>query len=433
MINEQSIELQTGRVKINAALRRTMAFVLAGGRGSRLKGLTDNKTKPAVPFAGKYRIIDFPLSNCVNSGIRKIVVPTQYKSHLLIQHVYKAWGFLRSELGEFVSALPAQQQVDENTWYRGTADAVWQNEEIITKSDVDYVLILAGDHVYKQDYSRMLHQHIACGADVTVSCIEVDKTEASRFGIVEVDEDDRIIAFQEKPENPVTIPGKEGRCFASMGIYIFNKNFLIDQLDIEAVREKTAHDFGGDILPRLLGKCKIYAHRFSASVVGAYEGNEPYWRDVGTLDSYWEASIDLTQVTPQLNLYDDDWPIWTYQAHRPSSKFVFDDENRRGYAVDSLISSGVIVSGSLIKKSLISTNVRVNSFCEITESIILPNAVVNRESKIHKAIVDSGVVLPEKLEVGFNREQDEKYFHVTEGGVTLITQKMINQWQMDQL
>ncbi len=429
MPNDPKIELQTGRVKINAALRRTMAFVLAGGRGSRLMDLTDNKAKPAVPFAGKYRIIDFPLSNCVNSGIRKIVVPTQYKSHLLIQHVYRSWGFLRSELGEFVSALPAQQQVDENTWYRGTADAVWQNKDIMERADVDYILILAGDHVYKQDYSRMLHQHIASKADVTVSCIEVDKNEATRFGVVGVDASDKIIAFQEKPDNPAPIPGKEDRSFASMGIYIFNREFLTEQLDIEAYKEDTQHDFGGNILPRLLGKCKIYAHRFSSSAVGTAKGSEPYWRDVGTIDSYWKASLDLTHVTPELNLYDDDWPIWTYQAHRPSAKFVFDDETRRGYAVDSLISGGVIISGSFIQKSLISTNVRIHSYCEITQSIILPSVQISRGCKIHKTIVDSSVTLPANLTAGFDRTQDEKYFHVTENGVTLITQKMIDKWQ----
>ncbi len=418
-------------VKINTALRQTMAFVLAGGRGSRLMDLTDNKAKPAVPFAGKYRIIDFPLSNCINSGIRKVVVPTQYKSHLLIQHVYRSWGFLRSELGEFVSALPAQQQLDENTWYRGTADAVWQNKNIIEKAAVDYILILAGDHVYKQDYSYMLQEHIARGADVTVSCIEVDKTEASRFGVVEVDENDRIINFQEKPENPATLPHNPDRAFASMGIYIFNREFLVEQLDIEAEKEETKHDFGGDILPRLLHGCNIYAHRFASSAVESQSVNEPYWRDVGTLDSYWEASIDLTQVTPELNLYDETWPIWTYQAHRPSAKFVFDDDTRRGYAVDSLVSGGVIISGSIVKKSLLSTNVRVHSHGSITESILLPSVVVNRGCKIRKTIIDSGVVIPPQLEIGFDRSEDEKYFHVTEGGVTLVTQKMIDKWQAE--
>ncbi|MFV0322730.1 MAG: glucose-1-phosphate adenylyltransferase [Alphaproteobacteria bacterium] len=428
---DHEIELETGRVKINAALRKTISFVLAGGRGSRLMDLTDNKAKPAVPFAGKYRIIDFPLSNCVNSGIRKIVVPTQYKSHLLIQHVYRSWGFMRAELGEFVSALPAQQQIDENTWYRGTADAVWQNVEIITKSDIDYVLILAGDHVYKQDYSRMLHQHIARGADVSVSCLEVAQEEATRFGVVGVNEEDEIIAFQEKPKDPATIPGKPGRSFASMGIYIFNADFLVKELEIEALSEGTKHDFGGDILPRLLGKSKMYAHRFSHSSVGTEEGAEPYWRDVGTIDSYWEANMDLCDVTPELNLYDEDWPIWTYQAQRPSAKFVFNDMGRTGTATDSIVSGGVIVSGSSISHSLLSSNVRVHSYSTIAESVLLPHVVINRGCRLRKCVVDSRVVLPRDMIIGENKSEDAKYFYVSDNGVTLVTQPMVDKWVAD--
>ncbi|MFV0431773.1 MAG: glucose-1-phosphate adenylyltransferase [Alphaproteobacteria bacterium] len=428
---EHQLERETGRVKINAALRRTISFVLAGGRGSRLLDLTNDRAKPAVHFAGKYRIIDFPLSNCVNSGIRKIVVPTQYKAHRLIQHVYRAWGFMRAELGEFVSALPAQQQIDENTWYRGTADAVWQNTGIIHAADVDYVLILAGDHVYKQDYSRMLHQHIARGADVSVSCLEVATEDASRFGVVSVDSEDRIIAFQEKPKEPATIPGKDDRSFVSMGIYIFNKDFLLKELEREAANEATSHDFGNDILPRILGKCEIYAHRFALSVVGTPEGSEPYWRDVGTIDSYWEANMDFCAVTPELNLYDENWPIWTYKTHRPSAKFVFNDEGRCGMAVDSLVSDGVIISGSKVSNSLISSNVRIHSYGHVDSSILLPGVTIKRHVQLTKCIIDSAVTLPKGIIIGQNKKEDEKYFYVSDKGVTLVTQPMVDAWAKD--
>ncbi len=414
---------------IHTALNRTMAFVLAGGRGSRLKDLTNNRAKPAIPFGGKYRIIDFPLSNCINSSIRRVVVPTQYKSHILLQHVNRAWSFLHSELGEFVWGMPAQQQIDEQTWYRGTADAIFQNLPVFDKKDVDYVLILAGDHVYKQDYSKMLYEHIERGADVSISCVEVSMEEAKRFGIIETNKEGAVLSFQEKPENPICVPGEPDKALASMGIYIFNKDFLIKQLNIEAEKVDTKHDFGGDILPRVLGSCNMYAHRFSSSAIMNEGSTTPYWRDVGTLDSYWEASMDLNHVTPELNLYDEQWPIGTHQVHRPAAKFVFNDDDRRGYAVDSIVSAGCIISGSVIDSSLLSTNCRVHSYCKIHESVLLPNVEVKRHCQLSKVIVDSHVTIPEGAIIGGNPERDKQFFHVTEGGVTLVTKEMIEKYQ----
>lgn len=414
---------------IHNALQRTMAFVLAGGRGSRLKGLTDHRAKPAVPFGGKYRIIDFPISNCINSSIRRVVVPTQYKSHILLQHVNRAWGFLHSELGEFVWSLPAQQQIDEQTWYRGTADAVYQNLEIFNKDDVDYVLVLAGDHVYKQDYSKMLYEHITREAEVSVSCVEVSIEEAKRFGVIGVDEQEAIIDFHEKPESPNCIPGTPDQALASMGIYIFNKDFLVKQLTTEVKQEDTKHDFGGDILPRILGTCRIYAHRFSRSAISNEGAKRPYWRDVGTVDSYWEASMDLNHVTPELNLYDRQWPIGTYQVQRPAAKFVFNDDTRRGYAVDSVVSAGCIVSGSEVKGSLLSTDCRIHSYCKIHESVLLPNVIVERHCQLSKVIIDSHTTIPEGTIIGLNPEKDKQFFHVTENGVTLVTSDMIEQYK----
>ncbi len=414
---------------IHTALNKTMAFVLAGGRGSRLMDLTDHRAKPAVPFGGKYRIIDFPLSNCINSSIRRVVVPTQYKSHILLQHVNRAWGFLHSELGEFVWSLPAQQQIDEQTWYRGTADAVFQNLPIFDKDDVDYVLVLAGDHVYKQDYSKMLYEHIERGADVSVSCVEVSIKEAKRFGIIEVDAQDAVVSFQEKPETPICVPDNPDQALASMGIYIFNKDFLVQQLTVEAEKTETKHDFGGDILPRILGTCNMYAHRFSSSAIINKGADQPYWRDVGTIDSYWEASMDLNHVTPELNLYDRGWPIWTYQVQRPAAKFVFNDSDRRGYAVDSLISAGCIVSGSIIDRSLLSTDCRVHSYCKIEQSVLLPGVGVERHCHLRKVIVDSHVIIPKGATIGLDSEKDKQFFHVTENGVTLVTKEMIEQYR----
>ncbi len=408
---------------LNTELKRTMALVLAGGRGTRLMNLTDSEAKPAIPFAGKFRIIDFPLSNCIHSGIRKIAVPTQYKAHSLIQHVQRGWGFLRAELQEFVEIWPAQQQRGEE-WYRGTADAIFQNIDMIRSYDLAYILVLAGDHVYKQNYSRMLAQHIERGADVTVACVEVPKASATQFGVVGVDENDRIVEFLEKPADPPAIPGQPGQSFASMGIYIFNAPVLVDQLERDAADETSSHDFGKDILPYLINKAKVYAHRFKDSCVRK-ANQEPYWRDVGTLDAYWAANIDLTRVTPELDLYDEDWPIWTYQAQRPAAKFVFDDEKRRGMAVDSLVSAGCIISGGAVRRSLLFTSVRVNSYSVVEDSVILPFTIVGRRARLRKVVVDRDCVIPEGLVVGEDPELDARRFHRTEAGVTLVTKQML--------
>ncbi len=410
---------------LNRALKGTLALVLAGGRGSRLMALTDDEAKPAVPFAGKFRIIDFPLSNCINSGIRRIAVPTQYKAHTLIRHIQRGWSFFRAEINEFVELWPAQQQTSDEAWYRGTADAVYQNLETIRAHDPDYILILAGDHVYRQDYSRMLAQHLELGADVTVSCVEVPLMQATGFGCVDVDENDHIIDFVEKPVNPPHIPGDPTRAFASMGIYIFNRSFLEDLLESDAADLGSAHDFGKNIIPSLIGRCKLVAHRFSDSAVRSTPDAEPYWRDVGTVDAYWEANLDLVNVTPALDLYDHSWPIWTYQEQLPSAKFVFDNEQRRGMAVDSLVSGGCIISGATVRRSLLFSNVRVNSFSLVEDTMVLPGADIGRNCRIRRAIIGTRCRVPEGLVVGEDPHLDASRFHVTEAGVTLITQRML--------
>jgi len=417
--------MECERIDLNRALKNTLALVLAGGRGSRLMHLTESQSKPAVPFAGKFRIIDFPLSNCLNSGIRRIGVATQYKAHTLIQHIQHGWGFLRAELHEFVEIWPAQQQTEDESWYRGTADAVYQNLNIIKGHDPEYVLILAGDHIYKQDYSRLITQHIASDADVTVSCIEVPREEAKGFGVVDADADGNIVGFLEKPAEPPTIPGDPNTSFASMGIYVFNAEFLYEQLCRDQNLETSSHDFGADILPDLVGRCKMMAHRFADSCVMSKGQTEAYWRDVGTLDAYWNANMDLVSVTPALNLYDQDWPIWTYQEHWPAAKFVFDDDDRRGCAIDSLVSSGCIVSGSTIKRSLLFNNVRVNSFCKIEDSVVLPNVEIGRGTTIKKALIDDGCHIPGGMMIGVDQKLDAERFHVTQNGIVTVTKHML--------
>jgi glucose-1-phosphate adenylyltransferase len=337
-------------------MRKTYALVLAGGRGSRLMQLTDWRAKPAVPFGGKLRIIDFPLSNCVNSGIRRIGVLTQYKAHSLIQHVARGWGFLEANLGEFIDIVPAQQRVQEN-WYVGTANAVFQNLDILRQANPEYVLVLAGDHVYKMDYATMLADHVAKSADVSVACIEVPLTDACAFGVMGIDENRLVTSFAEKPNHPAPFPGKPGRALASMGIYVFNARFLYEQLVRDAADPNSCHDFGKDLIPYLVSHRRVYAHQFADSCVNMV-GDVPYWRDVGTVDAYWEANMDLTKVVPELNLYDDDWPILSLQQQYPAAKFVFDDDGRRGVAIDSLVSGGCIVSGATIRRSLLSSNAR---------------------------------------------------------------------------
>lgn len=415
-------------IDIPQKLRRTLALVLAGGRGSRLKQLTDWHAKPAIPFAGKFRIIDFTLSNCINSGIRRIGVLTQYKAHSLIQHVQRGWGFLRGEFNEFIELLPAQQRTEGENWYKGTADAVYQNLDIIRDHAPEYVLILAGDHVYKMDYGKMLAEHIAKNAAVTVACIEVPIEKASGFGVMSADEEGTITRFQEKPENPEAIPDMPHLALASMGIYIFNAALLDDLLvkDALAAGSGTEHDFGKDIIPSLLGKEKLVAHRFQDSCVMDGGAEEAYWRDVGTIDAYWEANIDLCRVTPALNLYDNNWPIWTDQAQLPPAKFVFDADDRRGMAVDSLVSGGCIISGATVRRSMLFSNVRVNSFCLVEDTVVLPDVDLGRHSSIKKAIIDGGCVIPPGLVVGEDPELDAKRFLRSSKGITLITQAMLD-------
>lgn len=405
--------------------RDAMAYVLAGGRGSRLGELTDRRAKPAVHFGGKARIIDFALSNALNSGIRRIGVATQYKAHSLIRHLQRGWNFLRPERNESFDILPASQRVSESQWYEGTADAVFQNIDIIESYAPEYMVILAGDHVYKMDYELMLQQHVDSGADVTVGCMEVQVKDASGFGVMHVDEQDVITAFVEKPKNPPSIPGKPGIALASMGIYVFRTSFLIDQVRRDADDAASRRDFGGDIIPYIVRHGKAVAHRFSSSCVRAESEPVPYWRDVGTIDAYWQANIDLTEVVPSLDLYDRNWPLWTYSEVTPPAKFVHNEEGRRGSATSSLIAGGCIVSGSALHKSLLFSGVRTHSFSSVTESIIMPDCIIGRGARLTKCVLDSGIVIPEGLVVGEDVEHDAQRFHRTESGICLITQRMI--------
>ncbi|OIQ89250.1 glucose-1-phosphate adenylyltransferase [mine drainage metagenome] len=425
-MNTQDRALTPAAVDIPQRLRRTLALVLAGGRGTRLKQLTDWHAKPSIPFAGKFRIVDFALSNCINSGIRRIGVLTQYKAHSLIQHIQRGWGFLRGEFNEFIELLPAQQRTEGENWYKGTADAVFQNLDIIRDHAPDYVLILAGDHVYKMDYGKMLAEHIAKNAAITVACIEVPLEKATGFGVMGVNEEGIVTHFQEKPDHPEPIPDMPGFALASMGIYIFNADLLDALLVKDAVDPGSEHDFGKDIIPALLGKVRMAAHRFQDSCVMDGGAEEAYWRDVGTLDAYWEANIDLCRVTPALNLYDNDWPIWTDQAQNPPAKFVFDADDRRGMAVDSLVSGGCIISGATVRRSMLFSNVRVNSFCLVEDTVVLPDVDFGRHASIKKAVIDRGCVIPPGLVVGEDAAQDARRFFRSEKGITLITQQMLD-------
>jgi len=405
--------------------RNTLAIVLAGGRGSRLHQLTDWRAKPAVPFGGKFRIIDFTLSNCVNSGIRHIGICTQYKSQSLIRHVQQGWSFLDGRFNEFIELLPAQQRVTSD-WYQGTADAVYQNLDILRRHDPHYVLVLAGDHVYKMDYGRLLAEHASNVARMTVCCVEAPLTDARSLGVMQVDAEDRIVGFEEKPANPKALPDRPGYALGSMGIYVFDAAFLYQELGRDAADPCSSHDFGKDLIPNLLERGEaIYAHRFSKSCVNMVDG-VPYWRDAGTLDAYWEANIALTKVVPDLNLYDRDWPIWTCQEQWPPAKFVFGD-NRCGVAYDSLVSSGCIISGSTVERSLLFSDVHVHEHTSIQDSVILPNVDVGCGVTLRRAIVDKRCRLPDGLSVGLNRNEDAKRFEVTEKGVTLVTAEMLGQ------
>ncbi len=405
---------------------QAMAFVLAGGRGSRLKELTDRRAKPAVYFGGKARIIDFALSNALNSGIRKMAIATQYKAHSLIRHCQRGWNFFRAERNEYLDILPASQRVDESKWYLGTADAVAQNIDIVDSYGVDYVIVLAGDHVYKMDYEIMLRQHVETGADVTIGCLTVPRMEATAFGVMHVDKTDRITAFVEKPKDPPGIPGDPDHALASMGIYVFDWAFLRDLLLKDMADPNSSHDFGNDLIPDIVKNGKAMAHRFSESCVTSGLEEEPYWRDVGTIDAYWQANIDLTDFVPKLDLYDNAWPIWTYAELVPPAKFIHDEDGRRGMAVSSLVSGNCIVSGSEVRNSLLFTGVRTHSYSALEYVVALPYVDVGRKAQLTRCVIDSGVVIPEGLVVGEDPDEDEKWFRRSEQGIVLITQDMLN-------
>ena len=408
--------------------KRAMALILAGGRGSRLKQLTDTRCKPAVYFGGHFRIIDFVLSNCMNSGLRRIGVLTQYKSHSLLRHLQRGWNFLKSEMHEFVDLIPAQQRVDEEYWYRGTADAVYQSLDIIKSNHPEYVVILAGDHIYKMDNARMLADHALSGAGVTVGCIEVDRQEAKAFGVMAIDENKKVTSFVEKPADPPAMPGKPDRSLASMGIYIFTADYLYRMLDEDIALEGSSHDFGKDIIPKAVGEGQVVAHFFQDSCVYNSEKAPAYWRDVGTIDAYWEANIDLTATVPELNLYDRSWPIWTYQEQLPPAKFVHNEANRRGEAIESSVSAGCILSGS-VHNSLLFSNCRVHSYTQIHGAVLLPEVQVGRNVRLTKVVVDRGCRIPDGLVVGEDPDDDARRFYRSEGGVTLITPRMLEKLQ----
>lgn len=407
---------------VSRLTRNTFAIILAGGRGSRLKQLTQWRSKPAVPFGGKFRIIDFPLSNCINSGIRRVAVATQYKAHSLIVHVQHGWGFLRAELGEFVEILPAQQRIADS-WYSGTADAVYQNLDIIRRHKPEHILILAGDHIYKMDYGKMLAYHEQKQADMTVACLEVDLDRAKAFGVMGVDESHRVGKFAEKPDNPEPVPGKPDKALASMGVYIFNANFLYEQLIKDADTPGSSRDFGKDIIPSLIRNYKVYAYPF----LDEETGTEAYWRDVGTIDSFWEANLELIGVLPELNLYDTEWPIWTYQEQLPPAKFVFDEDDRRGMAVDSMVSGGCIISGAKVRHSLLFSNVTINARTEIEDAVILPDVSIGENCRLSKVILDKGCRIPPNTVIGENLEEDANRYYVSENGVVLVTPDMLGQ------
>lgn len=404
--------------------QRSMAFVLAGGRGSRLHELTDRRVKPAVYFGGKTRIVDFALSNAMNSGIRKMAVATQYKAHSLIRHCQRGWSFFRAERNEFLDILPASQRMSESNWYRGTADAVTQNVDIIDSYGIDYIIILAGDHIYKMDYEVMLRQHVDSGADVTIGCLTVPRKEASAFGVMATDATGQITSFLEKPKDPPGTPDDPTKALASMGIYVFSWKFLRELLLKDHDDTNSSHDFGMDLIPEIVKNGKAMAHRFDDSCVRA-PGAPAYWRDVGTVDAFWEANIDLTGFTPDLNLWDKTWPIWTYSESVPPAKFIHDEKDRRGIAVSSMVSGGCIISGTEVRNSLLFTEVHTNSYAVLDHAVVLPYATINRHARLRNVVIDAGVVIPEGLVVGEDPIEDAKHFRVTARGVTLITQDMI--------
>lgn len=408
---------------ISNLTRNTLALIMAGGRGERLKHLTMWRAKPSVPFGGKFRIIDFPLSNCINSGIRRIGVLTQYKSHSLNLHIQRGWGHLRGEFGEFVELLPAQQRI-EASWYSGTADSIYQNLDIIRSHSPKYVLILAGDHIYKMDYGAMLAKHVKSNADITVGCIEVPLDQASAFGVMGVNSDLRINSFLEKPPQPEPMPGKSDQALCSMGIYIFNTDLLFELLIRDADTPNSSHDFGKDIIPYAIKKYHVFAYPFKQSKSEI----QAYWRDVGTVDAFWEANLELIGVTPELNLYDEQWPIWTSQEQLPPAKFIFDDDDRRGMAVDSMVSGGCIISGAHVRHSLLFSNVTVDDYSKVDSSVVLPDVTIGKNCKISHAIIDKGCDISDGTIIGFNNEDDKKRFYVSPKGVVLVTPDMLGQF-----
>jgi glucose-1-phosphate adenylyltransferase len=400
--------------------RGTLAVIMAGGRGERLKHLTEDRCKPATPFGGKFRIIDFVLSNCVNSGIRQISVLTQYKAHSLIQHIQRGWGYLRGEFGEFVEMIPAQQRLGAE-WYQGTADSLWQNMEIIRAHRPLHVLVLAGDHIYKMDYGPMIGFHVEKEADITVGVVEVPLERAREFGVLTVDESNRVLGFAEKPRNPEPMPGRPDIALASMGIYVFNPKLLERLLRADAEDPNSAHDFGKNVIPGAIDKLRVFAYPFEDVRTKA----QNYWRDVGTVDAYYEANMELVRVSPELNIYDEQWPIWTYQEQLPPAKFVFDDEDRRGAAIDSMVSGGCIISGARVANSLLFSNVRVSDYSTVERSVLLPRVRVGERCRIERAIIDEGTLIPDGMQIGVDAAADAERFYVTEGGVVLVTAAMV--------
>jgi glucose-1-phosphate adenylyltransferase len=402
--------------------RKTLVLILAGGEGSRLKNLTAWRAKPAVPFGGKYRIVDFALSNCVNSGLRRIGVLTQYKSHSLIRHLQRAWSFMRAEIGEFVEILPAQQRTHKKEWYQGTADALFQNLDIVLRHSPEYVIVLGGDHIYTMDYSAMLLHHVERGADFTVGCIEVPREEASEFGVMSVDDEMRITTFTEKPVHPEAMPCKPDTALASMGIYVFTTEYLFRILKEDAEIAGSSHDFGKDIIPANIHNARAMAYPFRSET-----GAPGYWRDVGTVYSYWKSNMELCAIDPELNLYDRDWPIWTYQPQSPPAKFIFDDDGRRGEAIDSLISAGCIISGARVKRSVVFFGCTVESYSLIKDCVILPKVSIGKNCRISRAIIDKASVIPDGTVIGEDLVEDAKRFHVTKEGIVLVTPEMLGQ------
>lgn len=413
---------QTEERHISRLTRQTLALILAGGQGSRLYELTDWRAKPAVPFGGKFRIVDFPLSNCINSGIRRVGVITQYKSHSLVRHIMQGWSGFKPEFGEFVEVLPASKRIDEE-WYKGTADAVFQNLDIIRRQKPGYVLVLGGDHIYKMDYGPLLSSHVGKSADLTVCCIEVSAEEAAgAFGVITVDENGRVLEFNEKPAKPAEIPGKPGRVLASMGNYVFNTELLYQQLIDDADKDGSSHDFGKDILPLMVENNAVFAYPMGDG------DNRTYWRDVGTLDAFWSANMELLAFQPELDLYDRVWPVYTHQMQLPPAKFIHDDEDRRGFAINCMVSGGCIVSGANVRNSMLFSNVHAHSFSSIEDSVVLPDVVVNRRCKIKRAILDVGCQIPAGMEIGIDPEKDEAMgFRITESGITLVTPDHLGQ------